>query len=297
MTNVDFLLELYCLVDETLGHVMPPGGLRQRGFAPRLADAEVLTMELAGECWKLHEDAAIFQHFRTYHLREFPALAKVCRTTFARQAANLYKVAQQLVVYLGRHLPGECRCLWHLDSLPIPVCRFARARHARLFKGQASFGYDHLNRQIFYGFKLHACCAHNGPVAMLELAPAHVADLAMVEELIPACGHTALADRNYWDPDLKARLAQRGFHLETPFKMRKSDPDPQRSRAISHLRQRIETVFGQLVERFGAKVVQARDLWHLCHRTTRKVLAHCVAVLINVRHGHPPLQLQCILGS
>src|SRR4051812_8890779 len=108
MTNEDFLLELYTLIDDTLQHVRPPAGLRQRGFSPTLADSEVITIELAGECWGLHDDTAIYRHFTAYHQREFPHLAQVCRTTFVRQAANLYGLAQQVLAYLADHLPGVC---------------------------------------------------------------------------------------------------------------------------------------------------------------------------------------------
>ena len=44
------------------------------------------------------------------------------------------------------------------------------------------------------------------------------------------------------------------------------------------MRYRIETVFGQLVERFHAKRVWARDLWHLTSRWMRKLLSHTLAV-------------------
>jgi hypothetical protein len=53
-----------------------------------LDDSEVLTMELVGEFWKLGTDQDLYRHFRRYHTAEFPALAKVHRTTFTRQAAS-----------------------------------------------------------------------------------------------------------------------------------------------------------------------------------------------------------------
>jgi hypothetical protein len=39
-------------------------------------------------------------------------------------------------------------------------------------------------------------------------------------------------------------------------------------------RRRIETVIGQLVERYHAKWVWARDAWHLWSRWQRKLLSH-----------------------
>jgi hypothetical protein len=63
-----------------------------RGPQPKLADSEVITIELVGEFWKLGTDCDLFRHFRRYHTAAFPALASVDRTTFTRQAANLWHV-------------------------------------------------------------------------------------------------------------------------------------------------------------------------------------------------------------
>ena len=43
-------------------------------------------------------------------------------------------------------------------------------------------------------------------------------------------------------------------------------------------RRLVETVIGQLGERFNIEKVRARDLWHLANRFVRKLLAHTMAV-------------------
>ena len=86
MTPQDFLLEVFCFVDDEL-QALTLGRLRARGPQPALADSEVIAIELVGEFWGLDTDKALFCHFRCYHRGEFPALAHVSRTTFARQAA------------------------------------------------------------------------------------------------------------------------------------------------------------------------------------------------------------------
>jgi hypothetical protein len=61
-------------------------------------------------------------------------------------------------------------------------------------------------------------------------------------------------------------------------------------------RYRIDTVFGQLSERFHAKRVWARDTWHLWSRLLRNVLSHTLAVLLN-QTSPEPLQLACLLSQ
>ena len=57
-------------------------------------------------------------------------------------------------------------------------------------------------------------------------------------------------------------------------------------------RRLVETVIGQLSERFHIEKVRARDTWHLTCRVARKILAHTVAIFINRQLGRAPLQFE-----
>ncbi len=85
--------------------------------------------------------------------------------------------------------------------------------------------------------------------------------------------------------------------LLAPYRLKSKDPDPERPRLLTRFRRTIETVIGQLAERFNAKRTRARDLWHLCGRLTRKVLSHTAALLLNLRAGNPPLQLDLLIDT
>ena len=53
-----------------------------------------------------------------------------------------------------------------VDSKPVPVCRFARAKRCKLGKNDyataPSFGYCASQNCYFFGYKLHALCGING---------------------------------------------------------------------------------------------------------------------------------------
>ena len=49
----------------------------------------------------------------------------------------------------------------------------------------------------------------------------------------------------------------------------------------------IETVIGQLSERFHLQTVRSRDLWHLTSRINRRLLVHTLAFWINRYSIHP----------
>lgn len=289
MNIIDLLTETFCWVDDEIKGLK----LRARGPAPVLKDSEVLTMELVGEGLGLDQDRALVRFFRQYHLAEFPALAHLHRTTFVRQAANLWWVALQLHRRLSQLVVGREQ-FWLLDSVGVPVCHLARADRCRRFAGLAHIGREREKSGFFYGFRVHLRTSAQGVIAQVGLAPAQVSDLAMTEELLGPDPGLALGDRNYWSPGRRQALALRGWQLEAPFRHWREDPTPHRSRAMAAIRERIETTIGQLVERFHLKRTWARDLWHLTHRVIRKVLGHTWAVWLNLHAGVPPLELATV---
>src|SRR5688572_26351781 len=117
MTPQEFLLVVFCTVDDRL-QALDLGRLRRRGPAPTFSDSEVITIEIVAEFWGLDTDRAIYRHFRAYHAAEFPGLARIHRTTFARQAADLWAVKRRLQRHLAALLSAG-QPVWPADSLPI----------------------------------------------------------------------------------------------------------------------------------------------------------------------------------
>lgn len=288
------IITVFCLVDDALTSLLQGGRLRLRGPQPALADSEVITMETVGEHLGLSQDQALFGYFRRHFSHFFPALCQINRTTFVRQATNLCQIKQavwQHILCLISYDPS----LALVDSFPIPVCQFARAYRCRLFKGEAAFGKDILVRQTFYGFRVHFRVCWPGIITRLYLTPANIHELTAIPDLVEGSQGLTLGDRNYWAPSLQEELRGHGVTLLAPFRWASRDPQPQRSSLLSHFRYRIDTVFSQLVERYHAKRVGARDVWHLVSRLTRKVLAHSIAFLLNAHQGNPPLHLAKLL--
>jgi hypothetical protein len=284
-----FIVTVYCVVDEALATVLDGHRLRQRGPQPVLADSEVLTIEVVGEFLRLDQDTALFTHFRRYHPDLFPGLATIHRTTFVRQAANLWRVKERIWQLVLAQIPQD-PAVNLVDSFPLPVCRFARAPRCRRFQGEATFGYDALNRQTFYGFRCHVRCVHPGMIATLSLAPANESDRTVLPDLVEDVRGFVVGDRGYWSPSLAEQVRPDGVVLLASYRSATHDPDPQRSQALSRIRRRIETTFGQLVDRFTIKRVWARDLWHLRSRLQRKVLSHTIATMLTVALGYSPFQ-------
>jgi hypothetical protein len=285
-----FIVSVFCLIDDRL----KGRRLRQRGPTPKLSDAEVITIEIVGEFLGLDTDKAIHRFFRRHYAEWFPTLGVVHRTTFCRQAANLWKVKEDLwqeLLALAPHDPTFAL----VDSLPLPACLFARAYRCRRFRGEAAFGKDTLLKQTFYGFRMHLRVAWPGLITRLSVAPANAHELSVVPEIIEGTSGLLVGDRNYHSPRTSQELAGMGVELLSPYSSKKRDPHPERSAFLSRLRYRIDTVFSQLTERYSIKRVWAKDSWHLASRLLRKVLSHTIAFLLNHRAGNKPLQLSQLL--
>ena len=295
MTPQDLLLMVFCLIDDPMKALVLTR-LRSRG--PRqttLADSEVITIERVGEVWGLGDDQALDVSFRRSPAAEFPSLTRVHRTTFARQAANLCWAKRRLQRSWAGWLPHP-REPWLVDSRPRPVCRFARARTCRRFAGQASWGFDPVAVKAFYGFRLHLRTSPDGVILAYQLAPADAAETEVIGEVVPTPPGVGLGDRNSWSPALQAAFQAVGGGLVAPFKTARYDPDPRRSHGLLKLRRRIEHAIGQLVERFDCRRIRIREIWHLEHRLVRKILSHTVAIWLNVREGHEPLQFDRLVA-
>lgn len=141
----DVIITVFCWIEEHFGLLIREQRLRQRGFAPKLTDSEVLTMEVVGEFLSLATDRGIWKYFGQHGLSWFPALGS--RTTFAQQAANRWVVKQRLHQQLLNDLGAVADPIHRVDGGPMPVCLLTRASPCRLFPEIADDGYCAAKRQ------------------------------------------------------------------------------------------------------------------------------------------------------
>ena len=291
MDITSYMISVYCLIDDWLKGKR----IRQRGPQPRLSDSEVLTMEVVGEFLGIDTDQGLYTFFRRHFGDWFPALRQVDRTTFARRAANLWVIKEQLFDHLSQFVARD-PLISVVDSFLMPVCRFTRANRCRLFAGAAAYGYDEVAKQTYYGLRAHVQISWPGVIVATTLVPANVHDAEAAEELLQGVQGWALGDRNYWKPDLQLTLQEQGLALMAPFKSAKRQKFHYPHWLVEK-RYRIETVFAQLVDRFHAKKVRARDICHLTSRWWRKLLSYLFAVFFCQHLGLSPLRFSEFLSD
>ena len=138
---------------------------------------------------------------------------------------------------------------------------------------------------------MHLCTSRDDIIQAAVLTPANATETEVVWELTPPTGSVGIGDRGCGSPALTQELAHGGIRLLTPYKNKKRDPQPERSRVLRGLHWLIETVNGQRAGRYQMKRTWAKDLWHLYSWMLRKILSHTIAAWVNVAQGHRPLDL------
>jgi hypothetical protein len=171
MDRDTFIITVYCLVEDEFKKLRAVSRVRHAGVTPELSDAEVITMEICGEYFKLHTDKDLFDYFAHHYCHFFPTRSE--RSLFVRQAANLWQfkaALQRRLTFLSgpAHDPVQ-----PLDTLPPPVCPSTRAPRERCFAGPADYGYCDAKDLHDYGFKLGLRIARCG---MLTHCPLLAAD-------------------------------------------------------------------------------------------------------------------------
>jgi hypothetical protein len=168
----DFIIAVLCCVEEMWHESPAPSRLRRRGFAPKLSDSEVLTMEIVGEFLGHDTDQKIWKYFRSHWRHWFPALGS--RSTFARQAANLWFIKQLLHQQLIRKLGAYSDPIHIIDGFPVTICHFARAHRCQLFRGIAAYGHCATKDETYKGFHGYVIIDWSGAITGLIFTAANV---------------------------------------------------------------------------------------------------------------------------
>ena len=296
MSISDFIINVFCIIDDELKKMLSGKKLRERGFLPKLTDSEVITMEIVGEFLGKDCDKTIWEYFKHHWNHFFPKIPN--RSTFARQAANFQVVKcirqERLAISLG----SLADTLHMIDGLPMPVCKFARAYFSKVFKGDAAYGYCATKKESYYGFRGHLVINSIGVVTAATFTPANVDERDVCPELVEKIQGLLLGDKGFMRPVLQKELGVNGLHLQTPLRDNMVDDRPKGFLGwMKGTRRLIETVIGQLSERFHIEKIRARDLWHESSRFWRKLLAHTICIKICMDAENEPLQFERILAT
>lgn len=291
----EFITTVYCLIDDLVKELFPVP-LRLRGFPPKLTDSEAITMEVVGEWLGHHKDTEIWKYFTRHWRHLFPDIPS--RSAFVKQAANLWHVKQRLQIRIVQMMHADNADIHLIDGFPIDVVVRTRAPQSRIFKAEAGYGYCASKDKKFYGFQGHLLVEARGIPVGFTLTAANVDERDAAYDMLGTISGLLLGDKGYIRPEFKADCQELGIDLQTPLRKNMQDERPKSFvKLVLRVRRRIETVIGQLTERFEIEKCRCRDRWHMTSRIARKLLAHNIGSYLNIIAGRPAIQFENLISE
>ncbi|MBU0710913.1 hypothetical protein KJ762_00395 [bacterium] len=151
-SNFDFIRPI---VKESLSNFIDSSGnIKKVGTKPKFSDLDIITLSLVADSLSINSENLLFSKLRSEYQEDFPLL--IDRSQFNRRRKHL-RIVIDLVrqALVNKLLPAENTFI--LDSLPIEICKFARARRIKICQENTEtapeYGYCAAQKTHYFGYK------------------------------------------------------------------------------------------------------------------------------------------------
>lgn len=282
-TFEDFILTVYVVIDDLYHQFAPPEVTSRRHILDaKLSDPEIITISICGELAGIDSENAWFAFVKKNYRHLFPNLCS--RSRFNRTRRALLQITELLRQKMISVFPIPVSKYFVIDSFPLAVCKFGRARYCRSFRGYgADYGKCPSKKETYFGYKVHAIITLEGYITTFEITPASTDDREGLRDIMDGqSGLVILGDKGYVGESLTKEMETQGICLMALKRSNSKKDWPKLVRQlIFKLRRRVETVFSQLSEQLNAERVLAKSFQGLCTRLTNKILAYNLCLALN----------------
>lgn len=282
-TFEDFILIVYVTIDDLYHQFAPLEVINRRHASDaKLSDSEIITISICGELAGIDSENAWFSFVKRNYRHLFPKLCSRSRFNRTRRALPQTTELLRQKMISAFHMPFSRYFV--IDSFPLAVCKFGRARYCRSFREYgANYGKCPSKKETYFGYKVHALITLEGYITAFEITPASTDDREGLRDIVETQSNLViLGDKGYTGENLSHEMAEKGICLMT-LKRSNSKTDWPKSvrQLIFKLRRRVETVFSQLSEQLNAERVLAKSFQGLRTRLVNKILAYNLCMVLN----------------
>jgi DDE family transposase len=283
---------LYVTTDDLLA--AHPERLQSRprvGIAPKISDAELLTLAVMQALLGYTSEARWLRYARTHLLQMFPHLPQ--QPGYNKRLRKLATTMAWLVRMLGGQTSIAGDDVWVVDSTPVECARSRETVHRSELAGWAQYGYCASHTRFFWGLRLHLLCTLHGLPIGWALTGAKADERHALHDIlastpIPAAitagGHqTIIGDKNYYGAAFEAELADAGITLLRPA--RQGEHARTGERFFKPLRQIIESINDTLKGQLDLEAHGGRTIAGVCARVAQRILALTAAIWHNDNLG------------
>ena len=282
---------LYVTIDDLL--IDHPEWAPERpavGIAPRLSDAELITLAVIQALLGFTSEARFIRHADT-HLRSlFPYLPQ--RPAYNKRLRHAATTMQQIINVIARDCPSWHDDLWLVDSTPVECGRSRETVKRSDMAGLASYGYCASHSRFFWGLRLHLIATPSGLPVAYALTSAKTGErdtaLAMLEldtALAKRPGQILMADKGYRSASFETELNTRGVTLIRPTLGK--EPARPGQRFLRPFRQIIESINQTFKAQLDLERHGGRKPAGVCARILQRILALTAAIWHNETNKRP----------
>lgn len=292
-TDLDTLATaLYVKADDLLKDSPEHGPYRpQVGIAPRISDAEVVTLAVMQALLSQTSETRWLRYARKHLRHLFPYLPQ--QPGFNKRLRKLGDTMNWLIGVLARDTSMWSDDVWVVDSTPVECARSRETVHRSDLAGWAEYGYCASHSRYFWGLRLHLLSTLHGLPVGVALTGAKADERHVLLDILhadPALvadrqGQTLIADKNYYGRQFEIDLAEAGLHLLRPA--RKGEADPAGSRFFKPLRQNVESIFDTYKGQLNLELHGGRTPTGVVVRVLQRILALTTTIWHNDRTGQP----------
>ncbi len=296
--NLDTLATaLYVTADDLL--VAHPERVPARpavGIAPRITDAELLTLAVMQALLGFTSERRWIRYARQHLLGMFPQLPG--QSGYNKRLRKLADTMTWLTATLASATSIGTDDVWLVDSTPVECARSRETVNRSALAGWAEYGYCASHSRFFWGLRLHLVATVHGLPVGLALTGAKADERSVLSDIMattpalaeirtggrPDRRQLLIGDKNYFGTAFEADLAGAGIDLLRPT--RKGEQPRPGEKFFKPLRQIIEsvndTLKGQLdLERHGGRTITG-----VCTRVAQRILALTAAIWHNDHLGN-----------
>jgi hypothetical protein len=223
-TNLDALATaLYVKTDDLLKESPQLAPLRPEvGIAPRLSDAELVTLAVMQALLGFTSEARWLRHAREHLRHLFPYLPQ--QSGYNKRLRRSAGLIRHAIRALAAGTSVWTDDVWVVDSTPVECGRSRETAKRSELAGWAEYGYCASHSRYFWGLRLHLVCTLHGLPVAFALAGAKADEREVLAGLLSAGpdlitarpGQTLIGDKNYYGADFEAALAGTGIRLLRP---------------------------------------------------------------------------------
>lgn len=288
-----FVTALYVKIDDALRMHPQLRPWRPRvGLAPKVSDAEVLTLAVLQALLGFTSETRFLRHARA-HLRPwFPYIPM--QSGYNKRLRKSQAQLRALIRLLALDTEYFGDDTWILDSTPLECGRSRPTVERSELAGWASYGYCASHSRFFWGLRLHLVCTPVGLPVTFALADPKLderdvaRDLFEAEPALMRPGQRILADKGYRSKEFEGFLADQGVTLIRPA--HKRDRGRTTSPLLKPLRQLIESVNATLKTQLDLERHGGRTPGGVTTRVLQRLLALTAVIWHNAKTDQRPLR-------